>query len=121
VRITRAWHEDDEITMELPMSVRLVKASDKVEEDLGKRSMEYGPIVYCVEETDNPAGLDNLSLSNEMNWSVAKKEDLLGGVNIVEGRNQQTGSDFTAIPYYAWSNRGIGTMKVWLPFEDNRP
>ena len=23
--------------------------------------------------------------------------------------------DITLIPYYAWSNRGLSTMRVWLP------
>jgi DUF1680 family protein len=34
--------------------------------------------------------------------------DLLGGVVAIRGR------DFTAIPYYAWANRGTGPMRVWL-------
>ena len=25
----------------------------------------------------------------------------------------------TAIPYYAWSNRGQCRMRVWLPFRDD--
>ena len=27
----------------------------------------------------------------------------------------KTEQDFTAIPYYAWANRGRGEMIVWLP------
>jgi hypothetical protein len=28
-------------------------------------------------------------------------------------------ADFTAIPYYAWANRGKGEMAVWIPFEES--
>jgi uncharacterized protein len=32
-----------------------------------------------------------------------------------EGNLQRTNQDFTAIPYYAWANRGPGEMAVWIP------
>ena len=33
---------------------------------------------------------------------------------LLEGVNTIASGDFKAIPYYAWSNRGPGKMKVWL-------
>jgi len=27
--------------------------------------------------------------------------------------------DFTAIPYYAWANRGPGEMTVWIPNQES--
>jgi hypothetical protein len=118
--ITKDWAPGDKITMELPMSVRTAKANDKVEEDMNKRSFEYGPLVYCVEEIDNSQGLDNLTLSDDMDWAVEEKEDLLDGVSVIKASNKSDGSTFSAIPYYAWSNRGIGTMKVWLPYQASK-
>ena len=32
-----------------------------------------------------------------------------------EGKVNRTEQDFTAIPYYAWANRGVSPMSVWLP------
>src|SRR5258708_30810793 len=54
------------------------------------------------------------------------KPDLLRGVTVVKGKavalayNAQGGvvkteQNFTAIPYYAWANRGTGQMMVWFP------
>ena len=40
--------------------------------------------------------------------AVALAQDASGNV---EKRTQ----DFTAIPYYAWANRGAGEMLVWIP------
>ncbi len=106
--ITRDWKAGDVVELDFPMQVRRVLASPEVAENRGKAALEYGPVVYAIEETDNP-GMDNLALSPDAAFEVALEPDLLGGVNTLH--NEQ----LTAIPYYAWSNRGIGKMKVWLP------
>jgi len=114
--ISRRWTKGDELILNFPMAVQMAKADERVEDDRGKRSMEYGPIVYCVEAIDNPGSLDALSLTGQMNWNAEKNNDLLGGINVVTGINEKDNSKLTAIPYYAWSNREVGAMKVWLPY-----
>jgi hypothetical protein len=104
--ITRNWNAHDNIEINFPMKVRTVKASDKVEEDKGKLSLEYGPLVYAVEEVDNPK-FNTISVSSNDEFTV-QKEPILEGVNTI------TNDKFKAIPYYAWSNRGINKMKVWI-------
>ncbi len=104
--LSRQWKNNDVIEIDFPMEVRLVRANEKVEEDRGKLSLEYGPLVYAVEEIDNP-GFDAITLSVNDEYTV-QKEDILMGVNTI------TNSQLKAIPYYAWSNRGVGKMKVWL-------
>jgi len=51
--------------------------------------------------------------------NIEKRSDLLSGINTIVGdvpaKNTQGTIKLTAIPYYAWSNRQAGTMKVWLP------
>jgi DUF1680 family protein len=45
------------------------------------------------------------------------KKDLLGGVTVLNGNAINTENEavqFTAIPYYAWQNRGIHEMTVWI-------
>jgi len=116
--VTRSWSKGDEIVLEFPMKVRMTQADERVEDDRNKSSLEYGPIVYCVEATDNPGGLENINLSSQVSWEVQFQTDLLEGVNVVSGKNQKDGSALNAIPYYAWSNRGVGAMKVWLPFAE---
>jgi DUF1680 family protein len=116
--ITRKWSKGDELTLDLPMAVQLTKADDMVEDDRGKSSIEYGPIVFCVEEIDNPGTFDGINLSEQMQWEVRKRNDLLGGINVITGVNKRDNSAFVAIPYYSWSNRDVGAMKVWLPNKD---
>ncbi|MEO2064763.1 MAG: glycoside hydrolase family 127 protein [Christiangramia sp.] len=104
----RKWEESTTIVLDFPMQVREVLANDKVEDDRGKVSLEYGPIVYAVEEVDNKDNFEQLQITPQTNFSVQFEKDLLQGVNTLKF------DDFKAIPYYSWSNRGIGKMKVWL-------
>ncbi|MEH6703657.1 MAG: beta-L-arabinofuranosidase domain-containing protein [Galbibacter orientalis] len=109
ITLTRNWKKGETISLEIPMKVREVLANEKVEEDRGKIALEYGPIVYAVEEIDNKNNFDAITISNDDTFQVKKENDLLEGVNVIENNKLK------AIPYYAWSNRGIGKMKVWLP------
>jgi len=117
--ITRIWKPGDSINISLPMSIRRVGSDKRVKDDENLTALEYGPIVYCVEGIDNNNQLDSLTLPDYTALRVEKRNDLLHGVNIISGevpaRDGQAMRTFTAIPYYAWSNRGAGTMKVWLP------
>ncbi|UBZ15020.1 glycoside hydrolase family 127 protein [Flagellimonas marinaquae] len=111
--LTRTWKSGDQVELDFPMSVRKVKANPEIEEDLGKMSLEYGPIVYAVEEIDNKSTFDDIRLTANEEFKVEMQPELLGGVKTISNER------LTAIPYYAWSNRGIGKMKVWLPAEEN--
>lgn len=97
------------VELEFPMEVRKVEANQLVEENKDKMSLEYGPMVYAVEEIDNKDNFEKIALSTDDEFQINMQPDLLGGVNTISNE------DLTAIPYYTWSNRGIGKMKVWLP------
>ena len=94
------------------MGIREVIASEKIAEDQNKIALEYGPLVYAVEEADN-ADVDGITVNSKTSLKVTVQPDLLHGVHVIQGSNDE--KKFTAIPYYSWSNRGIGKMKVWLP------
>ena len=117
ITIDGPWKNNTLIELDFPMDVHMVQAIEEVVEDRGKVSLEYGPVVYAVESTDNPNGFDDLKIQKEEAFQIHWTPGLLQGVNVLEGVSP-TGS-FKAIPYYAWSNRGIAKMKVWLPAEMN--
>lgn len=110
ISITKEWEQGDIITLEFTMEVRRIVSSSMVEENKGKVALEYGPIVYAIEEVDNKENFDEIEITNE-NYAVKREENLLGGINTINGKN------LTAIPYYAWSNRGVGKMKVWIDYK----
>lgn len=110
--VTRRWESGDKVELDFPMPVRKVVADEKVADDVGKIALERGPLVYAIEAIDNPGDFDAIRLSETDAFTVEDKPELLDGVHVL--KNDQ----LTAIPYYAWSNRGVGKMKVWLERSD---
>ncbi|MDG2397539.1 MAG: glycoside hydrolase family 127 protein [Flavobacteriaceae bacterium] len=109
--ITKKWKKGEKVTLDFPMRVRKVIADEKIEDDKNKMALEYGPIVYAIEEVDNKNNFDAISISSSDKFTV-KQESILGLINTLNNENLK------AIPYYTWSNRGIGKMKVWLPTKE---
>lgn len=126
-RIERRWEKGDAIELDLPMPIRRVLCHEKVEANRGRVALERGPIVYCAEAIDNNGQVFNILLTDDIKFEAEGREDLLGGITAVtaeayglypdrDGKTIVTKKQkFTAIPYYAWSHRGVGEMAVWLP------
>jgi DUF1680 family protein len=91
----------------MDMPVRLVKSHDKVEANINKIAIERGPLVYCAEQIDNSEGVLNLKMDPNQNFQYEYDNELLNGLGVLKG-------NFKAIPYYAWSHRGVGEMAVWF-------
>jgi DUF1680 family protein len=114
VDIRRRWQKGDVATVTLPMPARRVLANDKVAEDKGKAVIERGPIVYALEAIDNGGSLKDVKLPLDTLLTSTFKPDLLNGVHVITGKvGDRT---VTAVPYYAWNNRGKGEMAVWIPY-----
>jgi len=130
VSLSRTWRAGDVVRLSLPMPVRRVAAHDRVEADRGRVALQRGPLVYAAEWPDNPNGrVRNLVVPPTAALTSEFRADLLGGVQVIkgkalglaydaDGRVTRTEQAFTAIPYYAWANRGRGEMIVWLAAEE---
>ena len=112
--INREWKQGDVVNLSLPMGIRQVTANKNVKDDLGKVAIERGPIVYCFEAIDNE-NIDDLYLSANSEIGAGFNPQLLNGIETISGRESNQKEGFTAIPYFAWNNRGINKMKVWIP------
>lgn len=110
--ITKEWSKGDKVELVLPMSVRKVVANENIKEDINKVAFEYGPIVYCAEEADN-SELSNVIIPDNVNFTIDRERLLTDNVNVV--KCNVNGKKVTLIPYYLWSNRGVGEMMVWFP------
>jgi DUF1680 family protein len=109
IGIRRRWTAGDTIKLNLPMPVRRVIAHPKALADKGLVAIERGPIVYCAEFTDNDFDLSQLKLNDNSKLNVTFEPDFFSGVvTITSGKTK-------LIPYYLYSNRGRGWMRVWIP------
>lgn len=126
--------DDTTIELHLDMSIRRVRASNRVAADEGKVAIMRGPLVYCAEQADNPQDLWRYAVDSEPP-QFEIRPNLLGGVGVIiasaqlaqedgEGQmlyldaarnpEQWAHADLTLVPYYSWANRGEGQMRVWF-------
>lgn len=112
--ISRSWKDGDVIDLNLEMPVKVVAADPRVKEDEGMRAIQRGPLVYCVEEVDNPDDFDGLKLSSATKFTTEFRPDLLCGVQTITAVTE--GRPLNFIPYYSWDNREAGKMKVWVDY-----
>jgi DUF1680 family protein len=138
VAVERPWQAGDVVSFDMPMQPRLVEPHPRVDAVRGCLAIERGPLVYCLEGVDQEPGLDLLDvrIPSDASLRAIRRGDLLGGVVVVEaeGAVVDAGSwrdelyrpapvadlpqrpvTLTAVPYYAWANRGPGAMRVWIP------
>ena len=114
--LARQWKQGDVITLNIEMPAVLKQADPRVKQDVGKRAVQRGPLVYCMEETDNPIDFDQLTLSTKSTLESQFDTTLLDGV--VKITAKEDGKEINLIPYYAWDNREAGKMKVWIDYQE---
>ncbi len=140
VAIARQWKPGDTLTLSFPLEARLVTADPRVEETRNQVAVMRGPVLYCVESPDLPAGVDLPSIHvpsdarfeprtglSGVEAPLARSTVVLRGPGLQrpdprEGALYRTASsapfqpiELQYVPYYAWANRGQSAMSVWLP------
>jgi DUF1680 family protein len=134
--VRRVWKAGDRVTLNLPMQPRLVVANPYVESVRNQVAVMRGPLVYALESPDMPSGIrvSEVALAPDARFRERFDKGLLGGVLTLqaEARVRAEGDwsnllykalrpeparsvDIQMIPYYAWANRGLSHMTVWIP------
>ncbi|QIP17818.1 glycoside hydrolase family 127 protein [Spirosoma aureum] len=125
--IDRTWQKGDVVEVKLPMEVRQVAARTDVKADQDRIALQRGPLVYCVEGVDNQERAYNILVPNKATFTTKSHQVLeepvvaiQANLSILESATdglsvQIKPKSITAIPYYAWANRGKSPMQVWLP------
>ncbi len=125
--IDREWKKGDQVELNLPMEVKKVIARSELKQDDDRIALQRGPLIYCVEGADNNGQAWNLFVPDHARFTTSFQKDLLEGVTTIQFQSPtvQVAKDgqsvtteektITAIPYYAWCNRGKNAMQIWLP------
>jgi DUF1680 family protein len=111
--VQRKWKKGDRVSLWLDMPTELVAADPRVKENTGKRAVQRGPLVYCLEQEDN-GRMDEAHVDKQMQFAVVPGTGRLEGMKILQARSQK--KELTFIPYFAWDNRDAGKMKVWIDY-----
>ena len=128
--VRRVGNSGDSVMLEFAMEVNKKFSRYEVDVNRGRLALSRGPLVYCLEQVDNGANLDAVTIASQASFSAEERSDLLGGIMALTGPavREQTDSgelysdhppsteeiNVTAVPYYAWNNRGPGEMLVWV-------
>lgn len=130
--LKRDWQAGDQIDLDLEMPVLALHAHPLVQDNAGRVALQRGPLVYCLEGTDNEASLPTLSVTLPLSAQTRQLDTLAPGLMVLElegsadrltdwksalYRDVPTIGEpatLTAIPYFAWANREPGEMSVWI-------
>jgi DUF1680 family protein len=138
--VRRAWRAGDTVDLDLAFKPSLWEANPLVEDTFGQTAVRNGPLVYCLESQDLPAGVRlsdiALSMSEAASGIVTERETIAGTEVVTLGvpalaLQRSSWPDgllyrpatatpprpirIKMLPYFAWGNRGEGEMTVWLP------
>jgi DUF1680 family protein len=113
--IRRKWKKGDVVELTLPMPVQKIVSHEMVRDNKGKVALQRGPLVYCLEAVDNGEHVLDRTIPDDSEFTPEFRSNLLGGITVLKSRDRDESEGIIAIPYYAWSHRGIGEMAVWLP------
>ena len=108
--IHRRWKPGDKLHIEFEMKPRLVRANPLVREDAGRVALERGPLVYCLEQPDQPGfNLFDAALLDDGTGFVSHfQPDLLGGVLVLKRHGTVVDRPFferTALPAVSRASR----------------
>lgn len=132
VQLERTWQTGDELQLELPMPIERLRAHPAVKADAGCVALQRGPVLYCLEGTDNPRPLHQIVLTADSQLEAHFEPELLGGVTVLTGMAlaedlsdwedalyradapQMHSLPIKAVPYCTWDGREAGEMRVWI-------
>lgn len=136
VHLSRNWDGFTSVVLRLPMPARIVSANPRIDAIRGSVALAKGPIVYCLEQHDQPAAvvLEDLRLDPSVPVEERPAQGLPGVPLVLKAAGKAmppagaelytedkpdddagTPVELTAIPYFRWANRGEGAMRVWIP------
>ena len=144
--IRRRWSAGDVIRLRFNMAPQVLEANAQVIENTGRVAVQRGPLVYCLEQIDQPQNVAlkdvaiDLDQKSTGQFHEQFEKDLLGGVLVLHhpgavydaaadrsplyhsysaAPRKSRAIDLTFIPYYAWANRAQTPMQVWTPITTN--
>lgn len=137
--IERVWSVGDVLELELDMTPRLTAPNPRALSLRGMLAIERGPLVYCFEDLDQPnhVSVSDVQLDPEQPLKQEEQPNLLEGIVVIHANgyapedgqehaplyalyrpanaNERHPIHLTAIPYFAWGNRQLDGMRVWIP------
>ena len=124
----RVWQAGDEVILDLGLATTVTPSDPRVDATRGCVAVQRGPLVYAIETADLPDGpeLEDVEVEPDVAPVATARDDLAPGIvgltmpaTIRRHDGRAKGGSQTielrAIPYFAWANRRVEAMRVWIP------
>jgi DUF1680 family protein len=140
--VRRRWTSGDKLVLSFDMRPQVVHANPAVADDRGRIALQRGPVVYCMEQLDQLEASRDSSIFPRYTAHVTENTTELYDASLLDGvvvlqhpgallpaaapalyqaalPEAAAGKDtkLKMIPYYAWSNRDLSAMQVWIPYQ----
>ncbi|MBN1304681.1 MAG: glycoside hydrolase family 127 protein [Anaerolineales bacterium] len=143
--IQRSWKAGDTVEIKFIMHPVTLEPDPRIDAIRGCIALQHGPVLYCLEGSDQPSiNLLDVKVDPSSKITSHWREELLEGITTLEldgylperldwqqeetlfrpvkrdNKKPLSGKKvtLTAIPYFAWGNRGLNSMRVWIPRTD---
>jgi DUF1680 family protein len=119
--LTRTWRPGDVLTLSLPMSPVLLRASQRADQLWGKTALIRGPLAYSLQQADQPATpLPDLFLRAGGSGTIELPRESAGGMVFLKYPGYATERSATQPLYGPWNdpplqNRRAATL-IFAPF-----
>src|ERR1700685_2921013 len=70
--VRRKWKPGDTVTLGLPMTTEVIASNPRVAEDASRVALRRGPIFFCMEQLDQPAGVALSDISLRLSERMGK-------------------------------------------------
>lgn len=135
-RVERQWKRGDVVELTLAVTPRFIRSHPYVDATRGSVAIERGPLIYCIEQTDQSADVNDLRVDVSQPLRAVWDGTICDGVMTLHAAGDAIDThawqpdlyrtvensaaparptELTAIPYFAWGNRGTDKMRVWIP------
>jgi uncharacterized protein len=122
LRLRRPWRAGDQARLRLDMTPRWTYPDQRADAIRGCAAIERGPLVYCFEQADQAARLDELAVGagGPLTERAVTLDGIGASIAVTAAGRHVPATDAgaipaVAIPYFQWDNRGPGAMRVWIP------
>jgi len=122
ITLRRQWMSGDRVELAIPMPVRRVLSHDGIKDNIGKAAIQRGPVVYSLEGVDNGGRVVDAVIPLTAPFTPVFQGELMGGVMVLRADLREAALPmaatrvYSAVPYFAWANRGRGEMVVWIRY-----
>ncbi len=133
LRIERTFRAGDVVDLELPLTPVTVVADERIDGTRGTVAVQRGPEIWCLESVDLPEGVhvdhtavDPTAVPVErdgrvvMRGTIARFDDATWPFSSEPHPASREDADLTLTPYRAWGERGLASMRIWLPVTAGR-